>query len=538
MREGWDDTCAEVLAKAKRLRRAYARRPTDETWELYREARNQKTRVIRKALRQAHRDQVEMAAASPESLWRIAKWARNRENQPPNVTPIIKYPTLNKEAVLPEEKIALLKETFFPRPPEVDLSDIENARYGDQIPMPDITEKEVLDAIKAAAPFKAPGPDGIPNKILQVASHLLVAHLLMIMNQSLRLGYCPAHFRNCTTVVLRKPGKDNYNIPKAYRPIALLNTISKVMDAIIARRLSYLVETHLVLPRMHIGGRKLKSTKHALYAVVERIYRAWNTGQGQVLSLLLLNVFSAFDNVSHKRLLHNLRKQKVDERIVRWITSFLSNRRTRISIDGYESAEYQIGTRVPQCSPLSPDLYILYNSDLIESCDSGDTQATGYIDDAAIFACGDTTEETCSRLKQALEKANQWVMTHASKFSPDKFQLTHFTWANTRIDVKRPLETSWGKITPKETCKYLGVTLDRKLKWREHVQEIRRKTTKTVNALSCLGSSTWSVRLADMRKIYRGGAVPQMMYACSLWSNPGESKGTCTRTTLDILKVI
>ncbi|EMD86559.1 hypothetical protein COCHEDRAFT_53746, partial [Bipolaris maydis C5] len=63
----------------------------------------------------------------------------------------------------------------------------------------------------------------------------------------LRLGYCPSHFRESTTVVLRKPGKDNYTVPKAYRPIALLNTVGKVMDAIIARRISHLVETQHVL---------------------------------------------------------------------------------------------------------------------------------------------------------------------------------------------------------------------------------------------------------------------------------------------------
>ena len=118
-------------------------------------------------------------------------------------------------------------------------------------------------------------------------------------------------------------------MPKAYRPIALLNTISKIMDAVIAKRLSYLVETHHVLPLTHMGGRKHRSTEHALHAITAKINERWNSGKdGQVASLLLLDVTGAFDNVSHKRLLHNLRKRKVDERIVRWIASFLSDRHT------------------------------------------------------------------------------------------------------------------------------------------------------------------------------------------------------------------
>jgi hypothetical protein len=39
-------------------------------------------------------------------------------------------------------------------------------------------------------------------------------------------------------------------------------------------------------------------------------------------------------------------------------------------------------------------------------------------------------------------------------------------------------------------CKYLGLAMDSKLQWKEHLYEVRRKATKTVNALSCLGGST------------------------------------------------
>lgn len=537
-KEGWDEACKDAIAETKHLRRVHSRGQTEETWEAYRAARNRKKRTIKKALRQAHRDRVEKAAQSPESLWKIAKWARTRENQPPSVTPAIRRPGTDREITEPDEKAELFRETF-PAPPEANLEDTQNAQYADQIKLPPVTEKEVLEALQAASPLKAPGPDGIPNKALQAATGLLVGHLTRIMNQSLHLGYCQSHFRSSTTVVLRKPGKDNYTVPKAYRPIALLNTIGKAMDAVIARRLSYLVETHQLIPRMHMGGRKLRSTEHALHAVIERIYDAWNRGKGQVASLLLLDVSGAFDNVSHKRLLHNLRKRRVDETVVQWIASFLSDRHTKIVIDGHESGEYPVETGVPQGSPLSPILYIFYNSDLIEQCNSGeDTSATGYIDDAAVLAWGDTTEETCAKLEAALEKASHWAATHASKFAPEKFQLTHFTRSLTRIDKTRPIKTGWGDITPEATCKYLGVTLDSKLQWKAHIEEIRRKTTKTVNALSSLGSSTWGVSLLDMRKIYRGVAIPQMMYACSIWSNSGAKGSPYTKKTLDTLQSI
>lgn len=262
------------MAKSKRLRRAYGQEHTEESWEAYRAARNQKGRVIRKALRKMHREKVEQAAESLTSLWKIAKWARSRQNQTPTVTPELQKPNTTETATTPEEKAALFKETFFPTPPEANLADMENAVYNDQLTMPPVTEQEVDDTIQEAAPLKALGPDGIINKALQLAKPLIIPHLAQMFNQSLMLGYCPRHFRKSTTVVLRKPGKSNYTMLKAYRPIALLNTIGKIMDAIMAKRLSYIAETHQLLPQTHIGGRKQRSTEHAFHLIIDKIYEA------------------------------------------------------------------------------------------------------------------------------------------------------------------------------------------------------------------------------------------------------------------------
>ena len=61
--------------------------------------------------------------------------------------------------------------------------------------------------------------------------------------------------------------------------------------------------------------------------------------------------------------------------------------------------------------------------------------------------------------------------------------------------------------------------MDSALRWKPHIDEIRRKVTKTISALCSLGGSTWGLTFQDMRKIYRGVVVPQIMYACSAWSN-------------------
>lgn len=190
--------------------------------------------------------------------------------------------------------------------------------------MPAITKDEVTRAILSTAPHKASGPDGIPNAMLKKALEVphFVAFPTSLFNECTCHGYCLRHFRASTTVVLRKPGKPDYTVPKAYRPIGLLNTFGKAMEAVIAARLKFLVEEYQLLPETYIGGRKGRSCDHVIHLLLEQIHASWRHDD-RVASLLKLDVNGAFDNASHRRLLHNVRKRRAPQCIVRWVGSFL-----------------------------------------------------------------------------------------------------------------------------------------------------------------------------------------------------------------------
>ena len=91
--------------------------------------------------------------------------------------------------------------------------------------------------------------------------------------------------------------------------MALLNTLGKLLDAVVVGRIAYMAEKSQILPTTHMGGRKGRSTDHALHHLVERIYAAWDVSEKEVALLLLLDVAGAFDNVSHIRLIYNMRKR-------------------------------------------------------------------------------------------------------------------------------------------------------------------------------------------------------------------------------------
>jgi hypothetical protein len=98
------------------------------------------------------------------------------------------------------------------------------------------------------------------------------------------------------TVVLRKPRKLRYDMLKAYRPIALLNTIWKVITAIVANHIAYVTEKHQLLPANHFSSHPGRTTVNAMHLLTNKIKAVWRAGK--VTLVLFLDIEGAFLNVN------------------------------------------------------------------------------------------------------------------------------------------------------------------------------------------------------------------------------------------------
>jgi Reverse transcriptase (RNA-dependent DNA polymerase) len=141
-------------------------------------------------------------------------------------------------------------------------------------------------------------------------------------------------------VVLRKPGKPHYNIPKAYRPIALLNTMWKVLTAIVANHVTFLAEKHQLLPTNHFSSRPGRTTTNMLHLLTHKIKGAWQVGK--VVVVLFLDIKGAFPNAVPRRLIHNLRKRGLPRKYVDFIRGMLHDRVTTLRFDSYTSNPIEI----------------------------------------------------------------------------------------------------------------------------------------------------------------------------------------------------
>ena len=98
---------------------------------------------------------------------------------------------------------------------------------------------------------------------------------------------------------------------------------------------------------------------------------------------MALDISKAFDRVWHASLLHKLKSYGISGQIFDLISSFLSNRRLRVVLDGKSSQEYPVDVGVPQGSILGPTLFLLYINELPDDviCD-----IAIYADDTILYS--------------------------------------------------------------------------------------------------------------------------------------------------------
>lgn len=176
--------------------------------------------------------------------------------------------------------------------------------------------------------------------------------------------------------------------------------------------------------------------------------------------------------------------------VVNWTESFLSGRTTMLVFNDYASDPVQVLTGVPQSSPLSVILYLVYSLSLLDigkGIKSKNNKIFGFINDMALVAVSDNVEENISKLEGMAEEELVWAGDSVLSFDVTKYQLVHHTsCSDSAMDQNRTMTIAGCIIKPKESAKYLGVHINRHLNFKEHVEYAVGKGVKAAVALTWL----------------------------------------------------
>ena len=234
------------------------------------------------------------------------------------------------------------------------------------------------------------------------------------------------------------------------------------------------LENNNSLNDLQFGFRSGRSCEHALLVAQNTLLESLSKKQ---ISLLLLIDFSkAFDMVNHDILLHKLKHYGIRGIVNTWFKSYLSDRQQYVSIKGKVSSKRYLQYSVPQGSILGPLLFVIYINDMPNIYRNA--KFILYADDANIIITGDSVDEIRHKFECLSGQLVDWVSHNELKLNVKKTNYMIFSRSR-NLNLGSFIPKMAGiPIERKTVVRFLGVLLDYKLTWSDHIKAIRSKMSK------------------------------------------------------------
>ena len=293
------------------------------------------------------------AKVTHKNVWRLNSWYRGRRN---HFTPVLKD-SEGKPHISPEEKTNLMHSAWFDPPKPIEGNFEWSGTDTNTREFASVTWKEIHETLTSTSNTSAPGGSGIGYRILKWALSECPDEITAIIRASIKLGIHLPRWKTALIVVIPKAKKPTYSDPKAWRPIQLLDTLGKLVEKIMAKRIIYDIGKYNLTPLEQFGGRSNSSCYDAVISLTHDIQMGKKANK--VSSLLAMDVKGFFDHIHHNRLTKVLWDMGFPPNVCSWVGSFVSQRSAAIRLDDFVSEAQDIHIGVPQGSPVSP-MFVRY----------------------------------------------------------------------------------------------------------------------------------------------------------------------------------
>ena len=330
-----------------------------------------------------------------------------------------------------------------------------------------VNEETVAKAIKRTKTKDSFGIDGVSSRIIKGASEVLKVPLTRLFNASIQRGSFPSTWKTAKVAPVLKGG-DPLN-KSNYRPVALLPAISKVMERVIYDQLIKHVSKQNILHESQHGFRPKRSTISALTYLTSKWLSLLQAGKN--VGILVYDLSAAFDCLDAEILDQKLEFYNFDVNTRNWIKSYLTGRKqlVQIGMDKSEVCDLTVGS--PQGAILSPLLFLIYISD-IELWTK--LFLTEYADDTGSYCSSKNMDEVLKTLEEESKNILKFMASNLLIANEAKTELLLLRKKGCKTDKARVL-VGGAPIEEKKSIKLLGVYIDNRLNWEDHVEKVQKK---------------------------------------------------------------
>ncbi len=375
----------------------------------------------------------------------------------------------------------------------------------------EFSEDEVLKAVSLLKNKKSCGIDEIPMCVVKSTARFLIEPMVRLFNRVANEGM-PQVWKLAKVVPLHKKG--NRNEMSNYRPISNLCSISKLYERLLLNRINMLGDNDG--PHQH-GFRSQHSTTTAILNVQRSISETLDEGNDAMIYSIDLS--AAFDMLRKDTLINNV-KRTLGDNISSAVYDFLSDRKCLISVGDANSEILDVSIGCVQGSVLGPKLFSLYTNQ-VEHHLTANAEITTYADDSYVVIknANKCLNSLRKETEECLEKHSKFLRDLGMIVNQEKTEIMHIS----RQKQNSITNISLGETTIKtqHEMKILGVTLDDRLTWTQHI-------SKTIGKLCSLTSGLKFLRrkfnIDQFLRILTSQYYGLGYYACQAWLGPHTRK--------------
>ena len=323
-------------------------------------------------------------------------------------------------------------------------------------------------------------------------------------------GNYPSKLKMGKVVPIHKKG--NRHDPNNYRPISLLSAINKIIEKVLYKRLYEFFEKFNIIFRYQFGFRQDYSTTMALIEITDLIRQ--QIENKNVTVGIYIDLTKAFDLVNHSILMQKLENYGVRDKALKLIRSYLTERTQYTFVDSSKSDIRYIECGVPQGSVLGPLLFLIYVNDFVNCTDA---KMRLFADDTNVFISDKDPAVAKQQAEECLQKLNSWLSANKLLLSEQKTNFSVFMPHNKIVpDFLNTIRIGRKLIFRTRSCKYLGLILDDKLCFDEHINQLSKDLMKVIYAFRII--TNW-VPEREKMKLYHAYFHSKIQYGLEIYGN-------------------